>query len=121
MKKFMLGVVVYMMTMTVWAAGSGLVGPATIKTMYVNGGWTQVRAPELDASNHPGEEAAYNPSGCEKTYYFAIHPTDDNYAAIHSTLLSAQMTGKKVSFWLDGCGGQDGAYPRIRSVWLFTD
>ncbi|WP_445358099.1 hypothetical protein [Microbulbifer sp. ANSA005] len=121
MKKFMFGAVVYMMTMTAWATGSGLVGPGAISKMWVNGGWTQVRVPELDASNHPGKEAVYNPSGCENTYYFAIHEDHDNYAAFHSTLLTAQMTGTKVSFWLSGCGGQEGRYPYILSVWLHTE
>jgi hypothetical protein len=92
---------------------SGSTASGVIERIYVNAGWTQVRVPAID-------NAQNNPDGCAKTYYFAIHPSDANYSAFHSTILAAQMSGKKVSFWVNGCGGQNSEYPRVTSVWLFT-
>jgi hypothetical protein len=62
-------------------------------------------------------------SGCAaldagQTQYFVLSASDPQYAILHSTLMAAYAANKKVTFYWDGCGGQDGKYPRVKSIWV---
>lgn len=80
-------------------------GPVT--ETYTHGAWTQVAlAVNLE-----------NPEACPLTSYYAIDATAANYKGILATILSAQLSGRKVRFYIGGgCVGQGAAYPRIISV-----
>ncbi len=97
------------------AQASGGTDSDVISSLYVSGEWTMVMLPNL-ANAEKGSKN--NPDSCDSTSYYAIVPTDANYNAMHSTLMAAQMSGKKVMFWVNGCGGQSGRHPKIVSVWL---
>jgi len=58
--------------------------------------------------------------GCESTHYYALKPTTTGFEQMYSALLAAQMSNKKVKFWISGCGGQFDKYPNIISVWVDT-
>ena len=78
----------------------------TIKQTYTGSGWTMIAI----------EGEMNNPDGCERSDYYAITTSHSNYNGILSSVLSAQMANKKVSFWLSGCGGQGNKYPRLTSI-----
>lgn len=96
---------------------SGGTGSGVITSMYVNNGWTMVHVPDLISTEMGSKN---NPDSCASNYYFAIMPTDQNYSTIHATLMAAQMAGKKVKFWVNGCKGQNNSYPHIVSVWIIS-
>jgi hypothetical protein len=104
-----------LMSLPVVVLASGGTDTDVISSLYVSGSWTMVALPKL-ANAEKGSKN--NPDSCESTSYYATVPSEPNYNAIHSTLMAAQMSGKKVFFWVNGCGGQGGNYPRIVSVWL---
>ena len=101
--------------MSLWPFASACAGASTgigmISQYYVHAEWTMVRVDSLTD----------NPDGCYSTEYYAIEPSQPNYSALNAALLSAQMAGKRVKFWVDGCGGQGAKYPFIRSVFTYTD
>ena len=90
----------------VYAGGSTNYGEIT--ELYVNNNWTMVRVQGVTA----------NPDSCSGSGYYALNPADKNYEILHSTLLTAQIAGRKVKFYLSGCSGQSQKYPHIISVWL---
>ncbi len=61
---------------------------------------------------------ADNPDNCGNTYYYALNTAQDNYEVLHSTLFAAFIAKKEVRFWVGGCGGQNGAYPAVVSVFV---
>ena len=77
-----------------------------ITEVYTGADWTMVR--------YSG--SAKNPSGCEGTAYYSLNLSHANYEGVLSSILAAQMAKKKVRFWLSGCGGQNGKYPKIMSI-----
>ena len=90
------------------ACASGFSQWGTIEQTYTSGSWTMVNVSGVDI----------NPDNCEASHYYAINTSDPNYQAILSSLLAAQMAQKNVRFWLSGCGGQDGKYPKLTSSQL---
>lgn len=98
------------------ASGGTLHGK--IEKLYVNNTWTMVHVPSLIDTNEQSQVTQNNPDGCVSISYYAIVPEDQNYSALHSTLLAAYFSGKDVSFYVAGCGGQNGAHPKIISVWV---
>lgn len=77
-----------------------------ITRTYTSGGWTM-----LAIDTQPT-----NTFGCDKGNWYATNTGDPNYQTIVSSILAAQMAQKSVSFWVGGCGGQAGSYPKIESV-----
>ena len=73
---------------------------------YTSSAWTMVKL----------SGAMVNAEGCPKTGYYAINSGSSNYDAILSSILAAQMAKKTVRFWLAGCAGQQGEYPKIVSI-----
>ncbi|WP_157234621.1 hypothetical protein WKI13_11540 [Teredinibacter turnerae] len=73
---------------------------------YTSGAWTMVRIDSQSTKTF----------GCEKPNWYAINSGDSNYQTIVSSILAAQMAQKEVSFWVSGCGGQAGSYPKIESI-----
>ena len=88
---------------------SGVTAVGEISNIYVNNSWTMVHLPTVSD----------NPDNCSSTGYYAIVPSDSNYEALHSTLLAAHFANKRVKFWVNGCGGQNGSHPKITSVWVY--
>ena len=82
MIKVLIPLVCMFFSLSCWA--SGQTGKGVISLMYISGGWTQVRVINLDNGQN-------NPDSCEKSYYYVIHPNDENYNALHSVLLAAQI------------------------------
>lgn len=96
----------------------GTTGAGEISNIYVNNGWTMVSIPDLiDPSAE--NQALNNPDGCTNNGYYAIVPTDSNYSALHATLMAAHFASKRVKFWVNGCGGQNGNHPKISSIWVY--
>jgi hypothetical protein len=78
----------------------------TITQTYTSGSWTMVSV----------MGTAKNPDSCVSSSHYALNVSDSNYEGILSSILAAQMGQKSVRFWLSGCSGQSGNYPRIVSV-----
>ncbi|WP_444890836.1 hypothetical protein [Microbulbifer sp. DLAB2-AA] len=116
MSKYLLFFSLLLPSLAFSAGGSTDTG--VIEVMYVNGGWTMVRLPALDGAQ-PGSKN--NPDSCPNSSYYALQPDTANYEALHSTLLAAQLANKKVNFWVSGCGGQSNQYPKISSVYLYSN
>jgi hypothetical protein len=95
-------------TFSAFAGGSTKLG--VIDHIYVNNTWTMVDVTGVSD----------NPDGCNSTAYYAVVPSDANYQTIHSTLMAAQLAGKKVKFYVSGCSGQGNKYPKITSVWMYN-
>lgn len=94
--------------MTTYSFAGGQTSWGKVTETYVNGGWTMVRV----------ESITENPDECEATYYYALNPSQDNYAVLHSALFAAHMAGKLIKFYVNQCGGQSGKYPQIISVFV---
>jgi hypothetical protein len=78
----------------------------TITQTYTSNSWTMVTV--------TGDPK--NPDACASSSLYALNVADTNYEGMLSTILAAQMGQKSVRFWLSGCSGQSGSYPRIVSV-----
>ena len=85
---------------------SGFSSFTTIVQTITNDTHTEVRV----------DGATSNPDQCANTNGYALETAHSNYAAMMSTLLSAQLAGKTVRFWLSGCGSN--SLPKITSVTL---
>lgn len=83
----------------------------TITLTYTYGDWTMVKMTGTPV----------NPDSCSSTEYYAIPSADKNYDAIFSSILAAQIAKKNVRFWIGGCDGQYGYYPKIVSIQVITD
>lgn len=103
------------LTTSLFAYSSGGTDKGVITSMYVNNGWTMVSVPDLHTTIKSSKN---NPDSCTSNSYYAIIPSNPNYTTIHATLMAAQMAGKQVHFWVNGCSGQNGDYPKIVSVWV---
>lgn len=79
-----------------------------ITETYVHQGWTMVKV----------EGVTDNPDECESLTYYALNPSQPSYEFLHSTLLTAMISSRKVRFWVDGCSGQHSKYPHIKSVFV---
>ncbi|GAB1624093.1 hypothetical protein AAOGI_41430 [Agarivorans albus] len=90
---------------------SGITSVGKIAHIYVNNGWTMVHLTDVST----------NPDSCESASYYAIKPSDANYSSLHATLLAAQVAGKRVKFWVNGCSGQGNKHPKIVSVFMYSD
>lgn len=66
-------------------------------------------------------ESQTNTENCVSTHYYAIHKDDDNYASKVSMILAAQMSGKSIQFWVNGCGGQSSEYVRVENIWVLSE
>jgi hypothetical protein len=88
----------------------GMTTKGTISKIYVHAQWTMVVVTGV----------ASNPDACESTNFYALNGEDEGYAALHATLLAAQLASKTVYFWVSGCGGQNDSYPHIHSVLMET-
>jgi hypothetical protein len=84
-------------------------GRGYIDHIYINYGWVMVRVPQMTG----------NPDGCGSTHYYALMPSDPNYTVMHGALLAAQLAGREVKFWVNGCAGQFGKFPHIESVIVY--
>ncbi|WP_196161754.1 hypothetical protein [Reinekea sp. G2M2-21] len=93
-----------------FAVASGSTASGKIEHLYLNNTWTMVSVSGISE----------NPDSCESTAYYAIIPSDSNYSALHSTLMAAQLAGKTVKFWVNGCSGQGNKHPKIVSVWMYN-
>jgi hypothetical protein len=81
-----------------------------ITQTYTHADWTMVTI--------SGDQV--NPDNCESNAYYAINTSEKNYEGILSSILSAQMSGKEIRFWLTGCSVQGGKYPKIISIVIKT-
>lgn len=104
MRRFFLMVLTMLLASQVSASGPTQLG--LVESFYVNAGFTMVRM----------EGVVDNPDECQSTAFYALEPSQPGYEVLHSTLLTAYVSGKTVRFWVDGCGGQYGYYPHIKSV-----
>ncbi|KID56977.1 hypothetical protein JF50_13995 [Pseudoalteromonas luteoviolacea] len=105
------------LALSLQANAGGSTESGKISQMYVNAGWTMVHLPNLVTTEKGTKN---NPDSCENNHWYALEPSDQNYTTLHSTLMTAQISEKSVHFWVSGCGGQDGKYPKITSIWLNT-
>lgn len=80
---------------------------STISTLYVNNTFTYAGMTLLTD----------NPDSYPSTGYYAIIPSDQNYAALHSTLMAAQASNKSTAFYVSGCAN---GYPHILSIIVKT-
>jgi len=94
--------------LTTKVSASGMTSWGNVTVTYVHGDWTMVSL----------EGVSNNPDECSSTGYYALKSSQNNYKALHSTLLAAHMAGKQVRFWVGGCGGQNDLYPQISSVFV---
>jgi hypothetical protein len=79
----------------------------TVKSALVN----------MDSGVHfRTNEAMQNPDSCEKNGWYRIKSDGQYHKAALSILLTAQASGKRVAFSLDGC---DGLYPKV--TWIYLD
>ena len=109
MTKYVVGLMLsfLFLPLCVHASGGGTAW-GQITEAYINQGWTMVRV----------NGVSDNPDSCPSTAYYALSPDDPNYQALHSTLMTAQIAGRDVRFWVYQCGGQSMTYPHIISVWV---
>lgn len=91
-----------------FAHASGGTSWGKITETYVHQGWTMVKV----------NGVTENPDNCASVIYYALHPSQESYEYLHSTLLSAMISNRRVRFWVDGCKGQHNHYPNIRSVFV---
>lgn len=106
MRAFLLSILSVFSTTPAFASGSTDWGK--VSEIYVNGGWSMVKAEGIDD----------NPDSCQQPNYYALNPTQLNYETLHSTLMTALVTGQSVRFWVDGCNGQNNEHPHIASVFV---
>lgn len=104
MKKFSL--IIFMLSNSLSAFSGGFSNVGVITEVYVNSGFTQVQM----------SGGQVNPDSCSATASYGFKTTDQNYEGLLSAILSAQMAGKNVQFYLTGCSGQNDAYPKIVSI-----
>lgn len=112
MKYIIYSLLIILAGVNVSHAASGPSGYVDIKTIRAGGGFLRVT----------GVSNFNDPSSCNGS------PTNDDvlifedtlsYREIVSFVLSAKMTGKKVSFWLNGCDDDSGnSYPTARYVYI---
>ena len=89
-------------------AGGGQTGWGKIIEIYTHPSWTEVK---IDGFSN-------NPDACGSTVWYSL-PLEKNgntaYNSMYTSLLTAFTTGKSVTFWVSGCGGQF-SYPSISSI-----
>lgn len=70
-------------------------------------------------------EAIKNPESCEAASAYVVEfDGDDQGQRIYSALLAASMSGREVSFWINGCTTEkywDKTYPMIKSINVYFD
>lgn len=93
------------------ALAGGMTQPGEIAEVYVNANWVMARM----------NGVTDNPDACPSTTYYSLVPGQANYSVLSASLMSAQMTKKRVKFWVSGCGGQGDQYPNIQSIITYTD
>ncbi len=104
--KFICGITVFSVASITHAAGATAWG--TLTELYVHGSWTMVKVDGITE----------NPDNCISTDFYAISPSDNNYNALHSSILSAYVAKKQIRFWVRDCAGQQDKYPHIISVFV---
>ena len=98
-----------------WSSPSSTSEGDLIERIYYNANFTHVRlsAHNVNRSNCNG--------GASTASYFSLDINNTaTYDQMYSMLLAAQLSGAKVRFWLSGCSGQGGKYPKITSIILDT-
>lgn len=93
-----------------FVASNAIAGQQTpsgfVTRTYTSTAWTMIQISSQGSSSY----------GCAKANYYAINTSSENYSAMLASVLAAQMAQKNVNFWVSGCGGQAGEYPKIESV-----
>lgn len=108
MKKALSALFVIVLTSPAFA---GVLTPKGVITeTYTSGGWTMLHI----------DNQSTNTFGCSLSGWYAINTTDNNYTGLLSNILAAQMAGKQVTFYVSGCGGQAGQYPKIESIIVYS-
>ena len=107
MSKKLLSFLLTLSVSTICCAGE-LTPEGIITKTYTSGGWTMLQINNQSSNNF----------GCDKSTWYAIDNSDSNYSGFLSSILAAQMSGKKVSFYVSGCGGQAGQYPNIETIMI---
>lgn len=109
-RAFLLGAALLSAMFSSHCMAGGMTGWSKISLLYVNNNWTDVGMQSMTD----------NPDGCASVAYYALVPSDPNYATLHATLMAAQFAGKYVSFYISGCATSNN-YPHILSVVVRTD
>lgn len=99
-------VVILVISLSINSYGENL-SDKTVKTTHVNlsGGYYFKTV-----------EAMVDPEGCGSTSWYRLSNEDFGREAF-SLLLAAHMSGKKVSFNIDGCAGN---YPSVRWINVYS-
>jgi hypothetical protein len=75
-------------------------------------------------------EAIKNPDSCEAANAYVVEfdgndfDGNDQGQRIYSALLAASMSGREVSFWINGCTTEkywDKTYPKVKSINVYFD
>ena len=97
----------FILTFFTTSSFSDNVNSKTIKSIHVN----------LSSGYYfKTEETMVDPESCGSTAWYKLSGDTYNKEA-YSLMLAAQMSGKKVNFYIDGCSG---SYPVVRWINVYN-
>lgn len=98
---------IFLCCFTSAALAGGFTPVGEITNLYVSSTFVNVKL--------SGE--SYSPDNCTvKNGWYGLSVEDSNYQAMYSLILAAHYSGDRVKFYVAGCSGQSGSYPRIISI-----
>lgn len=62
-----------------------------------------------------------NPDNCTRTGHYVLEKSNPNFEGMHSLILYAMASGKKIRFYMDGCFDLGNTYPKIKNMWVLPE